>query len=110
MLVAVLFAPEEDEPTVAPRATPAAAACPSPAETLYFSRLARHMLDMAPSVESMGDLFTEVGNDPMLLISDAWRLELAGHMFQINVSAQDIIDLDAPASAVSVRDPTRARR
>ncbi len=70
--------------------------CPTPAEQAYFDATAAIAPVLADAMNSMGESFIEVGDNPLLMFTDDWKLDVALSMAALQISTAEIRGLDAP--------------
>ena len=101
--VAALFAPEEDEPTVAPAPAPTisppTAICPSPAEAAYLDELDGHMRSFGAQMGMLGDRWAEAADTPLLIFDDMWVMGRETDLEVLRLQTDRMIDLSPPPSA-----------
>ena len=83
-----------------PDTTPA---CPNPVEQRYFNALTSEMRSWGAVGITIGEDFTNAGDDPMLLIDDTWIMRMATNIHLVEQRADAIIALEWPVSVASVR-------
>ncbi len=83
------------EPTAT--TAPAVAECPDAAQRIYFLQSADLTVTLAESFGNIGALFAGAAEDPTLLLSERWRLDVVAEMVSMELVADGIRDLDPPA-------------
>ncbi len=80
--------------------TPEAVAseCPTLAEASYLLALAEHLELIGEATTELGPLFALLADDPLIVLTDNFKIAFAVYAVVIQVSSQGIIDLDSPNS------------
>ena len=98
-------APAVAVPTDTPKPTPTpivTVECPTPSERAYFARFAEVIYPAATAYGEFGRLNLEAGDNVLLLLDDAWRLEVVVQLALIQIAADGITELTAPPSLASI--------
>ena len=96
-------APAVAVPTDTPKPTPTVTVeCPTPSERAYFTRLVEVMDPAATAYGEFGRLNLEAGDNVLLLLDDAWKLEVIVQLALIQSVADGITELTAPPSLASI--------
>ena len=88
-----------------PTPTPAALSvglCERPAETAYLNSVTEQLAVLSASSISLGELFGEMGANPLLLFDDDWKLQTVVQLALLQASADGLLNLAAPPSLQSL--------
>lgn len=85
----------------APAATPAAE-CPTLAQGLYFASAGEAIASIPNATTALASRFGAVGEQPTLLFSQDWRLDVATNLAILQIAADEIQALDPPAGAEQI--------
>ena len=117
LLAAVACGTETPEPvaTTEPTATVASSLptntpapiqlpCPTQAEAAYFAELSRISSPTAEALLSFGELNSKAGLSPALLFDDEWTLDVALQITILNLAAEELQVMEAPASVQAIHN------
>jgi len=89
----------ESAPAPAATSAPAAEECPDAAERIYFLQSADLTATLAESFGKFGVLFGEAGEDPALILTERWQLDVAAEMISLELVADGLRDMEPPPGA-----------
>ena len=92
-------------PTPTPGRTPTATttSCPTPAEEAYIHALVVELADYGPAVSNLGNLLLDAANDPLVLVTDEFRIAFVIQAATVAVASDNILDLTPPNSRQAQR-------
>ena len=126
VVVAVLFAPEEDDPMASPapteapvKATPTppparptmisrpsnytyAPACPTTIEAAYLDALDGHMRSFGAQIGLLSDRWLEAADNPLLMYDDVFVIGRETDLKVLMLTVDRMIDLSPPPSAARI--------
>ena len=101
---------ERPRPTPRPPVTPTpvdiiptATACPTVAEERYFDDMASELRRVGTLTIMMSEDFQRASENPYLVEDPFWLMGMGNQFYAISGAADDILDINAPSSAVKVR-------
>lgn len=72
--------------------------CPTPEEQEYLTAVPILHLEASIGSESVSKLFARASDDPSLLTTEAWKVDVGVALSRMEIAAQAIVDRDAPSS------------
>ena len=67
-------------------------------ECSYFSTVSDVLIDTSDANFAMADLFAKAGDDPLVILDDGWRIDIALQFALIEIARDEIRALSPPAS------------